>query len=136
MPRIDPTLDSEAPAITDPVSTVATYLDAFYVGDFKRAASVLAEDFDFEGPFLKVTGREAYLAGAEGLRQIVGGHRLVRQWVDGDEVSTLYEVALRTPVGEGSVLMSEWHRVRAGRIGSGRVVFDTADFRSLVPAKL
>ena len=54
-------------------------------------------------------------------------------WVDGDEVSSTYEVAIETPVGAGAVLMSEWHTVRNGALASGRVVFDTAVFRSLVP---
>ncbi len=118
----------------EPVSVVGQYLGAFYSGDFERARTVVAESFSFQGPFLKVDGKDAFFAGAEGLRHVVAGHRLVRQWQDGNEVSSLYEVELRTPAGEGTVLMSEWHTVAAGQLVSGSVVFDSAAFRALLPA--
>jgi len=113
-------------------SVVNAYLDAFYTGDFERARAVVADSFSFQGPFLQVEGREAFFAGAQGLRPVVRGHRLIRQWVDGDEVSSLYQVNLATPTGEGSVLMSEWHTIEAGRVAAGRVVFDAAKFRALL----
>lgn len=117
-----------------PAHIVNEYLTGFYHGDFRRAAATLAENFSFSGPFLQVEGRDDFLAGAQGLRAAVRGHRLLRQWQDGDEVSSVYEVELSTPVGSGSVLMSEWHSVRDGFLATGRVVFDTAPFRALMPA--
>jgi predicted SnoaL-like aldol condensation-catalyzing enzyme len=109
------------------------YLTAFYRGEFDRARAVVAEEFSFRGPFLQVDGRDAFFAGAEGLKPIVRGHRMVRQWEDGADVCSLFEANLQTPAGTGSVLMSEWHIIRGGRLTSGRVVFDTAAFRALVP---
>ncbi|MGH3576219.1 MAG: nuclear transport factor 2 family protein [Mycobacterium sp.] len=119
-------------ANTDPATAVTTYLAEFYRGDFERAREVVAEDFSFEGPFLQVQGKEAFFEGAEGLRQIVRGHRLIQQWIDGDEVSSLYEVDIHTPHGQGALLMSEWHSVQFGQLVRGRVVFDTVPFRSLM----
>ncbi len=116
------------------VDVVNRYLRAFYTGNFDDARSVVGPSFSFEGPFLHVDGREGFFRGAEGLRSIVGGHELVRQWVDGDEVTSLFAVKLKTAAREGDVLMSEWHTVRDGLIVRGRVVFDTAQFRSIVPA--
>lgn len=117
------------------VKVVGEYLGAFYRGDFERAKSVVAEDFSFTGPFLQVQGKDAFFAGAEGLRGIVRGHRVLRQWEAGPEVSSLYEVDIETPLGHGSVLMSEWHTVEDDRLVAGRVVFDTASFRALVPSR-
>jgi hypothetical protein len=117
-----------------PAGVVNAYLEGFYSGDFEAARLNVADSFSFEGPFLQVEGKDAFFAGAEGLRSIVRGHRLLRQWVDGDDVSSLYQVDLETPAGKGSVLMSEWHRVTGGQLVSGRIVFDTAVFRRLVPA--
>lgn len=114
--------------------TVNTYLSALYSGDLARARSVVAETFTFTGPFVRAESREEFFAGAAGLAPIVQGHRLLRQWEDGDEVCSVYEVALATTEGRGSVLMSEWHTVREGQLTAGRVVFDTAAFRALVPA--
>lgn len=118
-----------------PVEVVNEYLSGFYSGDFTRAAATLAADFSFQGPFLRVEGRDGFLNGAHGLRPVVRGHRLLRQWRDGDEVCSIYEVDLHTPAGSGSVVMSEWHTVRGGQLASGRVVFDTAPFRALMPAR-
>ncbi len=112
---------------------VDIYLEAFYTGDFNQARSVVAEDFRFDGPFLQVAGRNAFFASAEGLRPIVHGHSLLRRWVDGPEICSLYDVQLQTPTATGSVRMSEWHTLRAGLLICGRVVFDTAAFRALLP---
>src|SRR5436309_3170211 len=107
---------------TTPTETVNAYLASFYSGDYDRAVSTLAEDFSFQGPFLRVEGRAAFLDGAQGLRPVVRGHRLLYQWQDGAEVCSIYEVELCTPAGSGSVLMSEWHTVCDGRLTRGRVV--------------
>jgi hypothetical protein len=80
-----------------------------------------------------VEGADQFLASADGLRRIVRGHRTVRQWRDGEEISTLYEMKLETPAGTGSVLVSEWNTVRGGEVASATLVFDTAEFRKLVP---
>ena len=112
---------------------VNRYLGAFYLGDFDTARLVLADDFSFCGPFIETTGRESFLTSAEGLRRIVMGHRLLRQWEDGSEVSSVYEVRIETPAGAGAVTMSEWHVARDDKLASGLVLFDTAAFQALVP---
>ena len=113
---------------------VAQYLSAFYTGDFDRAKAVVAPGFSFRGPFLQVQGRDAFFAGAQGLRPIVRGHQLLRQWVDGADVSSIYDVIFDTLSGTGRVPMSEWHIVHDGRLTSALVLFDAAAFRSLFPA--
>jgi predicted SnoaL-like aldol condensation-catalyzing enzyme len=112
---------------------VNAYLTAFTAGEFEAARAVVAEDFSFQGPFITTTSREEYFAGAAGLRAIVRGHRMLRQWEDGDEVCSVYELQLKTPAAAGAVLMAEWHTVRAGQLASSRLVFDTAAFRAIVP---
>ncbi len=112
---------------------VDQYLSAFYRGDFDVARDLVADDLSFRGPFVQVEGADAFFASAQPLCQIVKGHRTVRQWRDGDEVSTLYVMDLETPLGEGSVLTSEWNTVREGKVLSATLVFDTAEFRKVVP---
>src|SRR5258706_282997 len=124
----EPATDSAGGA----ASLVTQYLTAFYAGDFDRARATVAQDFSFQGPFLQVQGRDAFFAGAQGLQPIVRGHRLLRQWVDGDEVCSIYDVTFETPKGTGSVPMSEWHTVRDGRLAAARVLFDAAAFRALL----
>ncbi len=111
---------------------VNAYLTALYGGDFERARTLLAERFAFRGPFVQADGRAAFLESAEGLKRIARGHTLLRQLHDGDSVCSLYELRLETPLGSGSVPMTEWHTVSNGLLISGLVLFDTAKFRALV----
>lgn len=111
------------------------YLKAFYSGDFAAARALVAEDFSFEGPFVKTCTRDAFFASAGPLAQVVRGHRLLHQWADGSDVCSIFELALETPASAGTVLMTEWHRVADDRIASVRTIFDTAQFRAVLPAR-
>lgn len=118
-----------------PSAAVNTYLSAFYSGDFASASSVVADTFSFEGPFIKTPSKMAFFESADGLRAIVRGHQTLRQWVDESDVCTIYDMVLETPLGSGSVTMSEWHHVRGGLLVSARLFFDSAAFLALVPAR-
>lgn len=109
------------------------YLDAFYKGDFDTAGTFLSEDFKFKGPFVEASNKMDYFKSAGGLSSIVRGHKVLRQWEDGGEVSSIHEVRLETPSGSGSIVMSEWYVVRDGKLVSGRVILDTGAFRAIVP---
>jgi hypothetical protein len=117
-----------------PTRIVNEYLDTFYGGDFTRARALVADDFAFQGPFLHVQGAEAFFAGAAGLKQIVRGHELLRQWDDGGHVCSIYDVNLATPLGTGTITMSEWHTVTDQKLVAARVLFDTIPFRELLPS--
>lgn len=112
----------------------STYLDRFTSGDIAGAAELLNDDFAFTGPMLQAEGKEAFLAGASGLAPIVRGNEMLRQWVDGDEVCSIYEFKVETPAGAGSITMTEWATVREGKLASARVIFDTAAMTALMPA--
>src|SRR6185312_866619 len=114
-------------------TVVNGYLAAFYTGDFETARSLVADDFKFKGPFVEASNKSDYFSSADRLATIVRGHRHLRQWEDGNDVATIYEVTLETPAGVGAVVMSEWHVVKDGKLISGRVIFDTAAFRAIVP---
>jgi hypothetical protein len=116
------------------IAVVNAYLDAFTSWRVEEARALVADGFVFEGPFIKTDDKEAFFAGAAGLGRIAQGHRVLRQWADGDDVSTVYEFELGTPERHGPIVMSEWHTVKDGLIVSSRLLFDTAQFRALAPA--
>lgn len=120
------------PGASTALDVVNAYLTSFYLGDFEKARTVVSDDFVFVGPFLQVEGKELFFEGAEGLRAIVRGHRLHRQWSDSNNVSSIYDVDFETPTGARSIVMSEWHVLRDGELASGRIIFDSAAFRTLV----
>jgi len=110
------------------------YLDRFTAGDLAGARDLLAEDFSFHGPMLRSDGRDAFLEASSGLGPIVRGNKMLRQWEDGEEVCSVYEFKVETPAGAGSIPMTEWVRVRDGRLVSARLIFDTAEMAALMPA--
>lgn len=112
---------------------INAYLSAFYSGDFEQAKTLVAEDFAFKGPFVDASGRDPFFSSAALLARIVRGHTLLRQWEGEDEVSSIYEVDLETPLGKATVYMSEWNIVRNTKISTSRLVFDNAAFRAVVP---
>ena len=119
---------------TRAAEVVNAYLAAFWMGDVAQARRLVADDFSFRGPLAQADDKETFFASAAPLVPIVRGYRPLRQWEDGDEVCTVYECQLETPVGAGSVLVSEWNTVRAGRVAAARLMFDTAAFRALLPS--
>jgi Cu+-exporting ATPase len=112
-----------------PSEIVNEYLTAYTTGDVDRAVSLASEDFSFQGPTQATAGRSA-------LRKIVAhvaanarGHRVLRQWQDGDDVCTIYQFSVETDAEATSVLVSEWNTVRGGQVASSLIVFDTGPFR-------
>jgi SnoaL-like domain len=111
-----------------------SYLEHFTAGDVEGAAEFLVEDFKFEGPVLQANNRAEFLAGASQLGSIVRGCDIRRQWVDGDQVCSIYDFKIETPLGAGSIPMAEWSVVRDGQLVSSRLLFDTAAMAALMPA--
>jgi ketosteroid isomerase-like protein len=116
-------------------SVANQYLTAFYSGDVDGARQTVAENFSFNGPFVQASSRDGFFQSAAPLSKIVRGHRLLRQWEDGEDVCSVYRLKLETSAGSGDVLMTEWHTIRHGKLASSRVIFDTAAFRALVPGR-
>ena len=120
--------------MTSAVDLFCTYLDRFTSGDTAGAAELLTDDFSFHGPMLQSEGKAAFLEGAARLGPIMRGYDMRRQWVDKDEVCSVYEFKIETPAGAGSITMAEWNTVRDGKLASARLVFDTAAMAELMPA--
>jgi hypothetical protein len=110
-----------------------SYLERFTSGDAEGAADLLAEDFTFVGPILHANSKAEFLAGSAGLGPIVRGYEMHRQWIEGDEVCSIYDFKIETPVGAGSIPMAEWSVVRGGKLVSSRLLFDTAVMTALMP---
>jgi len=111
-----------------------SYLERFTSGDANGAAELLDDNFSFDGPMLQATSKAEFLAGSAALGPIVRGCDIHRQWVDGDDVCSIYDFKVETPAGAGSIPMAEWSVVREGKLMSSRLLFDTAAMAALMPA--
>jgi len=119
--------------MTSPKTIFESYLGAFTANDTERAAALLTDDFEFDGPMMQTSGKSAFLEGAAQLGPIVRGYRMIRQFEDGDDVCSIYDFEVETPVGKGAIRMSEWSTVRDGKLASSRLIFDTPKFGALMP---
>jgi predicted SnoaL-like aldol condensation-catalyzing enzyme len=111
----------------DAAGLVGEFLHSFFSGDITAARSLVRDDFTFVAPLVEADGtKEEFFAGADDKMRFVEGVRVVRQWQDGDDVSTIYEINVRTPDGRGKMLLHEWHAIVEGKLASSLMIFDTS----------
>ena len=111
-----------------------SYLERFTTGDVEGAAELLVDGFSFDGPILQAGNKAEFLAGSAPAAAMARGCAIHRQWVDGDQVCSIYDFEVETPAGRGSIPMAEWSVIRDGKLVSSRLLFDTAAMAALMPA--
>ena len=116
------------------IDVFRTYLERFSGGDVAGAAELLDDEFTFDGPILQSKGKAGFLAGSQAAAQMARGCEIRRQWVDGDEVCSVYDFRMETPAGAASIPMAEWSVIRDGKLVSSRLIFDTGAMAALMPA--
>lgn len=110
------------------------YLNAFTAGDLDTARQYIADDFDFQGPIVQATGKQAFFDNiSPDLVAMTRGFELLRQFEQDDEVISIYEYQIETPAGQGAIFMMEWCTVKNGQLAASRLVFDSAQFAALMP---
>jgi hypothetical protein len=112
-----------------PLEVVNAYLAAYPSGNVDRAASLVSEDFSFQGPMQTTAGRTALRRIAAHVAANARGHRVLRQWQDDDEVCTIYQLSVEMGNEATSLLVSEWNKVRGWQVASSLMLFDTGPFR-------
>jgi ketosteroid isomerase-like protein len=106
--------------MTQAIDIARNYLNAFYANDRAATRALLAEDFDFGGPFSATIGADAFLDSARRLLEAAEGTNIVRSWQDGGELCVVHEVA----VSGQRVTMADWLTVSGDRVTRERVYFD------------
>ena len=105
----------------DAVRAVSAYFEAWKEKDFDRYQAVLADDVSFVGPLGTADGPEECREGIEHLAVITTDIVIVKQFVDGDDVLTWFD--LHTTVAPPAPV-ANWSHVEDGRITRIRVTFD------------
>ena len=113
--------------------TFNNYLAALTGGKQEQWSALIGETFDFHGPLLQSQGKAAFVEGASQLCPIIRGYKMLKQWEDGDEVCSIFDFNIETPLGKGTITMSEWTTVRDGKMVASRLIFNTPDMVKLMP---
>ena len=101
------------------------------IEDFKP---LLADDFIFTGPLMKIEGAENYIGL---LRQFLGFHKsldIVKQIAKENEVCTITQLKLNTPSGEEIQMdIAEWILVESGKLKTHTIFYDPRAFNEAFP---
>ena len=90
---------------------------------------LVADDIRFVGPLMQASGAEQYVAMNQQLLPFHKGSKMLRQFVDGNEVCSIYEMTMGTPSGGTIVFpLVDWIRVSGGRVAEQRIYFDPREF--------
>jgi hypothetical protein len=109
-----------------PAQIVTDFLTAFHSGQADLARGMAHDDFVLRAPLLdRSAGIDAYFRGAERKARCIRSFRILKQWQDGGEVSTLYEIDAGLPDNHAPLEVFEWHSVADGKIASSHMVFDS-----------
>lgn len=119
--------------MSNPAKTFNQYLDSFTRGDVDGAMALIADNFKFRGPMLQSDDKAAFVEGAAPLGPIVRGYKMLRQFAEGDEVCSIYDFEVETPKARGTVTMTEWTKVRGGKLVESRLIFNSPEFAALMP---
>ncbi|MGI0019449.1 MAG: nuclear transport factor 2 family protein [Nitrososphaera sp.] len=90
---------------------------------------MLTDDMGFSGPLIRASGAKNYI---EMVGPFLKSHkewRMLKQFENGGDVCSIYELDLRTPSGGAfSVTIADWIRVSGDRIAEQRVYYDPREF--------
>jgi len=93
-------------------------------------AKLVAKDITFYGPLMKASGAGEYIRMNEQFLKFHRGTRMLKQFENGSDVCSIYEMTLATPAGGTfPITVADWIRVSgAGLIAEQRIYYDPRDF--------
>lgn len=90
---------------------------------------LVADDITFIGPLMHIRGAAEYLALNEKLLPAHVETRMLRQFSDGNQVCSIYELVMSTPAGGRlTIPMADWIQVSGGRVVEQRIYYDPRQF--------
>ena len=94
--------------------------------------SLLAEDFRFLGPVDQTTGVEAFMQLNASFFPLVTGMRMLKQFEQGNDVCSLYEMDLKAPTGTSLTLhIVDWVVVNDRKMVEERIYYDAREYAAV-----
>ena len=112
-----------------PLDVARRFYEATSARRSEDLAGLVSEDVTFEGPLMRARGAPEYLAMNEQLLRFHGNMTMLRQFENGDDVCSIYELTMATPAGgELTLTMADWIGVADGKVAAQRIYFDPREF--------
>lgn len=90
---------------------------------------LIADDMTFSGPLIQASGAKNYIEMLGQFLKFHKGWRMLKQFENGNDVCSIYEVRLGTPAGGTfNVLIADWITVSNGRISRQNIYYDPREF--------
>lgn len=95
--------------------------------------SLLAADFKFVGPVDQTTGIEAFMKLNQSFFPMVTGMRVLKQFENGEDVCSIYEIDVQPPTGKALTLkIADWVVVKNGKMVEERLYYDAREYAAAV----
>ena len=95
----------------------------------KGMEELIDTDVKFVGPLIQTSGAKQFIELNERFLPFHKNTRMLRQFEDGNEVCSIYELELSTPAGGSlALLIADWIRVSKGKISEQRIYYDPREF--------
>ena len=95
----------------------------------KETTKLIADDLTFTGPVIQTRGAKEYLALLEKFLPTHVETRMIRQFEDGNDVCSIYDLFQKTPTGATITLrVADWVRVSGDRVAEQKIYYDPREF--------
>jgi len=113
----------------NPIEVVNRFYDACNNKQGQGMQNFIADDIVFEGPLMKISGGARYVEIVGPLSKFHKGTRMFKQFVNGNDVCSIYEMTLGTPSGQTlKISFADWIRVINGKIVEQKLYYDPREF--------
>lgn len=112
-----------------PLDVVKKFYDITNNKKGEGLETILTEDMVFIGPLMKTSGAKEYIKSTIQLIQMHRATRMLKQFVNEDDVCSLYEMDIATPAGKILTLeIADWILVKDGKVAKQKIYYDSAEF--------
>ena len=90
---------------------------------------LLAGNMKFSGPLIESKGAKNYIEMIEPFLKSHKSWKMLRQFEDGSDVCSIYQLNLSTPEGKSfSVVIADWITTNNGKITEQKIYYDPREF--------
>lgn len=91
--------------------------------------TILAKDMTFAGPLMRTSGARDYIDTTKQFLQMHKGTRMLKQFENGNDVCSIYEMDVGTPDGSTITLeLTDWVQVANDRVAKQKIYYDPREF--------